>query len=122
MPYSDGYVFAVAKTQKQAFIDYAQKVDHLFIKHGALHVCESWADDVPKGETTDFYKAVKAEPDEAIVFSWVLWPDKAAREAGNEKVMADMKAQGLMDISMPFDGKRMIYGGFQSAVEFKANE
>lgn len=118
MPYSDGYVLAVPTAHKQAFIDYARKVDHLFTKHGALHVFENWADDVPTGKTTDFYKAVNAKPDESIVFSWVLWPDKASRDKGNEKVMEDMKALGLMDLDTPFDGKRLIYGGFDSVVEF----
>jgi len=117
MTYVDGFVFAVPKANKEKFKAHAQELDVLFTKHGALKVIEAWGDDVPKGETTDFYRAVKAEEDEVIVFSWVLWPDKATRETANEKVMADMQAMGDEAIKMPFDGKRMIYGGFETLVE-----
>jgi len=74
MAYVDGFVLAVPTANKGAFIDYAKKVDHLFIKHGALQVLECWGDDVPTGDITDFYGAVNAKPDETIMFSWVLWP------------------------------------------------
>jgi len=121
MPYVDGFVFAVPKANKQAFIDHAKKVDHLFTKHGALQVIECWGDDVPTGETTDFYSAVKAKEDETIMFSWILWPDKATREKGNEKVYADMQKLNEEMTDMPFDGKRLIYGGFESIVEFSAD-
>ena len=117
MSYVDGYTFAVPTANKDAFIAHANKMDILFKKHGALQVMECWAEDVPKGETTDFYRAVQAKDDETLVFSWVLWPDKAAREAGNEKVFADITAMGEDAAKMPFDGKRMIYGGFDVVVE-----
>jgi len=122
MAYVDGFVLAVPTANKGAFIDYAKKVDHLFIKHGALQVLECWGDDVPTGDITDFYGAVNAKPDETIMFSWVLWPDKDTRETGNEKVYADMQAIGHVDAEMPFEGKRMIYGGFQSIVEHSADQ
>ncbi len=119
MGYVDGFVIAVPKANKQAFRDHALSFDTLFTKHGATHVIETWSDDVPKGETTDFYRAVKAKDDEAIVFSWVFWPDKATRDAGNAKVFEDMEAMGESAGVMPFDGKRMIYGGFEVLVELK---
>ena len=117
MSYIDGFVLAVPTANKEAFRANAEKVDVLFKKHGALQVIEAWAEDVPTGKTTDFYKAVKAKDDESIVFSWIIWPDKAARVAGNEKVFADMQAMGEDAMQMPFDGKRMIYGGFDVLVE-----
>jgi len=122
MPYVDGFVVAVPTANKEAFIAYAQKVDHLFIKHGALQVLECWGDDVPTGETTDFYRAVNAKPDETIMFSYVLWPDKKTREIGNGKVYTDMQAMGHVGADMPFDGKRLIYGGFESIVEHSADQ
>ena len=117
MPYMDGFVAAVPTANKEKFRQHGEDIDQLFIKHGALKVIEAWGDDVPKGETTDFYRAVKAKDDETIVFSWIIWPDKAARDAGNEKVFADMQAMGDDAMKMPFDGKRMIYGGFEVLVE-----
>lgn len=117
MTYIDGFVLAVPKANKEAFRESAEKVDILFKKHGALQVIESWADDVPKGETTDFYRAVKAKDDEAIVFSWVLWPDKAIRDTGNEKAFVEMQKMSEEIENMPFDGKRLIYGGFEAIVD-----
>jgi len=120
MPYVDGFVLAVPTTNKDAFITHAKTVDHLFIKHGALQILECWGDDVPKGDITDFYRAVNAKPDETIMFSYILWPDKETRDIGNEKVYADMQAMGQTGTDMPFDGKRLIYGGFKSIVEYSA--
>lgn len=117
MSYIDGFVIAVPKANKDAFRDHALEIDTLFTKHGATQVIEAWADDVPTGETTDFFKAVKAKDDETIVFSWVFWPDKSTRDAGNEKIMAEMEAMGEDAMKMSFDGKRLIYGGFDVLVE-----
>jgi len=117
MSYVDGFVIAVPTANKAKFIEHANRMDILFKKHGALQVLEAWGDDVPKGENTDFYGAVKAKEDETIVFSWIVWPDKATRDAGNEKVFADMEAMGDAAMDMPFDGKRMIYGGFETVFE-----
>lgn len=119
MSYIDGFVAAVPTTHKKAFRDHALTIDTLFIKHGAIQVIEAWGDDVPKGKTTDFFRAVKAKDDETILFSWVLWPDKATRDAGNEKIYAEMEAMGDDAMKMPFDGKRMIYGGFEALVDLK---
>lgn len=119
MSYVDGFVIACPKEKKQKFIDHANMADSVFLEMGALRVVECWGDDVPQGTSTDFYMAVKAEPDEAVLFSWIEWPDKETRDAGMAK-MTDMmtdpsKVDPRMDPAknpMPFDGKRMIFGGF----------
>ena len=116
MSYVDGFVFAVPTANKETFKEHAEKLDSVFIKHGATQVIEAWGDDVPEGKVTDFYGAVKAEKNETVVFSWVFWPDKATREAGNAKIMAEFEAMGEEATKMPFDGKRMIYGGFEVLV------
>lgn len=114
MSYIDGFVIAVPAANRQAFIDHAQAVDALFLEHGALRVIEAWGDDVPEGKRTDFRRAVQAEADEAVVFSWIEWPDKAARDAGMKACMEDPRMKTLP--AMPFDGKRMIFGGFDPVV------
>jgi len=116
MPYVDGSVMAVPTANKQKFIDFANQVDPLFLEHGALSVRECWGDDVPAGKQTDFQRAVQAKDDETIVFSWVEWPDKATRDAGMKKVMDDPRMQPNK-VSMPFDGARMIFGGFSPVLE-----
>jgi uncharacterized protein YbaA (DUF1428 family) len=120
MSYVDGFVIAVPKSNRQTFIDYATKADSIFLEMGALRVVECWADDVPTGKVTDFRMAVKANDDEEIVFSWIEWPDKATRDAAYARMMApDFKDPRLdqAENPMPFDGKRLIYGGFASVVE-----
>lgn len=115
MPYIDGFVIAVATANRQAFIEHARSFDPLFLECGATRVIEGWGDDVPAGKLTDFARAVQAGPDEAVVFSWIEWPDKATRDAGTRKMMEDPRmASGAAD--MPFDGKRMIFGGFAPVV------
>ena len=116
MAYVDGFIAAVPTSNKQAYIDHARAVGPVFKEHGALSVVDCWGDDVPDGEVTSFAMAVKAGEDETIVFSWVAWPDKAARDAGMEKVFADPRMQEDQN-PMPFDGKRLIYGGFQMVSE-----
>ena len=114
MAYIDGYVIAVPTASKQKFLDMAQKADPIFLEFGATRVVENWGDDVPHGKQTDFHRAVAAKDDESVVFSWIEWPDKATRDAGMEKAMKDPR----MDPgTMPFDGKRMIFGGFAPVVE-----
>lgn len=115
MSYIDGFIIAVPTANKQRFIDHANKCDSIFTEFGAEKVVECWADDVPDGEETDFRKAVKAKDDEAVVFSWVEWPDKETRDAAMTKMMSDDFCDERMDPEknpMPFDGARMIYGGF----------
>lgn len=118
MTYIDGYVFAVETANKQTFIDYANKMDVLFLEYGAVRVMECWGDDVPNGEATDFKKAVHAKEEETVLFSWVEWPDKKTRDAGLAKMMEDPRMDPKEN-PMPFDGRRMIFGGFQSVFEAK---
>lgn len=115
--YIDGFVIPV-ETQKQA--DYqavAEAAAPVFMDHGATAVVETWGDDLMKGEVTDFYKAVDAKEDENIVFSWIAWPSKEARDAGNKSAMEDERFQEMGPQAMPFDGKRMIMGGFVPIVD-----
>lgn len=110
MTYIDGFVIPVKTADREAFVDHARKVDKFFIDYGALRVVEGWGDDVPAGKVTDFARAVQAAADETIAFSWIEWPDKATRDAAFKAMEgnAEMMAQ-----PMPFDGKRMIFGGFE---------
>jgi uncharacterized protein YbaA (DUF1428 family) len=114
MHYIDGFVAAVATANKEKYIDHAKRVDSLFKEYGALRIVECWGDDVPDGKLTSFPMAVKREENEVVVFSWIEWPSKAARDEAWKKMMDDprMKAE-----EMPYDGKRMIYGGFQAVFE-----
>ena len=119
MAYIDGFVIAVPTANKQKFIDHAELGDSVFLDYGATRVLECWGDDIPEGKVTDFRRAVKAKEDETVVFSWIEWPDKATRDAGMAKMMDNMNSDPRMDPEknpMPFDGMRMIYGGFQPIV------
>ncbi|ATW04396.1 DUF1428 domain-containing protein [Sphingorhabdus sp. YGSMI21] len=123
MSYIDGFVIAVPTANKQKFIDHANNADSMFVEMGATRVVECWGDDIPDGSSTDFRKAVKASDDESVVLSWIEWPDKATRDAGMAKLEAMMEnpeqADPRMDPvknPMPFDGKRMIFGGFEPVV------
>ena len=115
MPYVDGYVIAVPTANKEKYRALAEESAPYFMKHGALRVIECWGDDVPEGEVTSFPMAVKRQADETVVFSWIVWPSKEVRDAAMGKLMADPRFAELGD--MPFDGKRMIMGGFQPLVE-----
>jgi len=114
MHYVDGFVAAVPSATRDVYRAYAEKIAALFREHGALSVIECWGDDVPDGKVTSFPMAVRAEPDETVVFSWVLWADKATRDAAWPGLAADPRMGAE---PMPFDGKRMIYGGFQMIVD-----
>jgi uncharacterized protein YbaA (DUF1428 family) len=123
MSYIDGFVIAVPTANKQAFIDHASGADGMFIEYGALRVIECWGDDVPDGTLTDFRRAVQATAAESVVFSWIEWPDKATRDAGMAKMMDPENVDPRMDPAlnpMPFDGKRMIFGGFSPVVDLSA--
>ena len=115
MAYIDGFVLAVPTANKQAFINQAGQTDAACLEYGATRVLECWGDDVPAGKQTDFQRAVQAKDDETVVFSWIEWPDKATRDAGMEKMMKDPRMSPENN-PMPFDGKRMIYGGFAPVV------
>lgn len=119
MTYVDGFVIAVPTANKQKFIDHAEKGDSLFMELGAVRVLECWGDDVPDGKVTDFRGAVKATAEETVVFSWIEWPDKATRDAAMGRMDELMKTDERFDPEknpMPFDGMRMIYGGFAPIV------
>lgn len=116
MTYVDGFVAAVPTANKERYREHAASALPLFLKHGAIRCVECWGDDVPKGTVTDFYRSVQAGEDETVIFSWIEWPDKAARDAGMAKVFEEMP-QAMKDNPMPFDGKRMIFGGFQSLLD-----
>jgi uncharacterized protein YbaA (DUF1428 family) len=114
--YIDGFILPVPEGKRQAYHDLATKASARFKEYGAVRVVETWGDDVLDGKVTDYKKAVKAEPGENIVFSWIEWPDKATRDAGWEKIMKDPDMQPDKD-DMPFDGMRMFWGGFQPILD-----
>lgn len=115
MTYVQGFLIPVKEGDKQRYLDLATKAAPVFADYGALGTVECWGDDVPDGKRTDMKRAVKAEPDEKIVFSWVWWPDKATCDAAAEKLMADERMQP--DGELPFNPQRMIYGGYEPAYE-----
>jgi uncharacterized protein YbaA (DUF1428 family) len=124
MSYIDGFVIAVPTASKQKFIDHAQQADSVFLALGALRVVECWGDDVRDGKVTDFRRAVQAKAHETVFFSWIEWPDKATRDAAMTKMTEWMndpkKGDPRMNPQknpMPFDGKRLIFGGFRPVVE-----
>lgn len=114
MPYIDATVIAVPTAKKEAYLAFAQRVDPLFIEAGALKVVDAWGEDVPEGKVTDFRRAVQATAEETVVLGWITWPDKATRDAGWARVEQDERMRAL---DMPFDGKRMIFGGFEVMLE-----
>ena len=114
--YTDGFVVPVPEGNRDAYRDMAAKAAKVFVEYGATRVVEAWGDDVPDGKVTDFRRAVKAEPHEKVVFSWVEWPSKAVRDEAWEKAMKDERMQPDKD-KMPFDGQRMFWGGFEPIVE-----
>lgn len=116
MAYIDGFVFSVPNARKHEFIEHAQKAAEVFKEYGALSIKECWGDDVPDGEQTSFYMAVKCPPDETICFSWVEWESKDAREDAMQKCMEDPRLIEEGE-NMPFDGSRMIFGSFVPVVD-----
>jgi len=115
MTYVDGFVVAVPTNNRDAFRKHAEVAAAAFKEYGALTVAECWGDDVPEGELTSFPKAVKRKEDETVVFSWITWPSRKVRDEGMKKAMADPRLQPATN-PMPFDGKRLIYGGFTMIV------
>jgi len=115
MNYVDGFVAAVPTAHRESYLHHAQAAADVFREHGALQVVECWGDDVPQGKLTSFPMAVQCKEDETVVFSWITWPSRAARDEGMKRSMADPRLQPDTN-PMPFDGKRLIYGGFQVIV------
>lgn len=116
MNYIDGFVVPVPNVNKQAYLDLATKINALFKKNGALEVVENWGVDVPEGKLTSFTFAVKREDNESIVFSWIKWPSKQVRDEAWGVLMQDPLMQHGANPA-PFDGKRMIFGGFETILE-----
>jgi uncharacterized protein YbaA (DUF1428 family) len=116
MTYVDGFVAAVPTANREKFRMHAEDAAAVFKENGALQVVECWGYDVPNGEVTSFPMAVKCKDDETVVFSWIVWPSREVRDEGMKKVMADPRLQPDKN-PMPFDGKRMIFGGFEVLVE-----
>jgi uncharacterized protein YbaA (DUF1428 family) len=109
--YIDGFVACVPDGAKDAYLAHCRACAPIFIEHGALRIIDGWGDDVPRGTLTDLHMAVKAQPGETVVLGWIEWPSRAARDAGMARAMQDPRM--APDVNpMPFDGKRMIYGGF----------
>jgi uncharacterized protein YbaA (DUF1428 family) len=116
MAYVDGFVVAVPKNNKQKYQDHAKAAAAVFKEYGATNLVECWGDEVPEGKLTSFPMAVKCQPDETVVFSWISWPSKQVHDEGMKKAMADPRLSPESN-PMPFDGKRMIYGGFETIVD-----
>ena len=116
MSYIDGFVAAVPTANRDAYRRHAEAAAIVFKEHGAIKVVECWGDDVPDGKLTSFPLAVQRKPDETVVFAWIVWPSKAVRDAGMAKVMVDPRLKPEVN-PMPYDGKRLIYGGFEVLVE-----
>jgi uncharacterized protein YbaA (DUF1428 family) len=112
--YIDGWVVPVPNDKKEQYRTIAQTMAGKFRDLGALRVVEAWGDDVPDGKVTDYRRAVKAQDGENVVYSYIEWPNKAARDSGWQKMMDDPSMQNA---DMPFDGKRMFWGGFRPMID-----
>ena len=116
MAYVDGFVAAVPTANRGLYKKHAEAAAVVFKEHGVTKLVECWGDDVPDGKLTSFPMAVKRKDDETVVFSWIIWPSRKVRDEGMKKVMADPRLQPGTN-PMPFNGKRMIYGGFEMIVD-----
>jgi uncharacterized protein YbaA (DUF1428 family) len=118
MPYVDGFIVAVPKKNLQAYVRLAKRSGKVWREHGALDYREWVAEDVTVGKRTSFPRSVKLKPDETVVFSWITYKSRAHRDRVNKKVMADKRLADMMNPkTLPFDAKRMIFGGFESLVK-----
>ena len=115
MAYIDGFVQAVPTASKEAYQRHALAAAEVFREYGATRVVECWGDDVPDGEVNSFLTAVKCKSDETVVFSWIWWPSREARDEGMQRAMNDERIHPDNN-PLPFDGARMIYGGFEVIV------
>lgn len=120
MSYIDGFVLAVPTARRDEYQAFCENVDSWFLENGALRVVETWGDEVPRGEVTDFHRSVAAEDDETVCFSWIEWPNKATRDAAMALMTSGEVSDDRFDQSkhpVPFDGKRMIFGGFSTVYD-----
>lgn len=113
MTYIEGFLTPVPTAKRDRYLEHARAAVPMFKDFGAVRMVESWGDDVPRGKVNDLWAAVAASEDETVVFSWFEYPDKATRDAANAKMMADPRLADMMQ-DMPFDGSRMVMGGFES--------
>jgi uncharacterized protein YbaA (DUF1428 family) len=121
MTYVDGFVLAVPKKNKDAYIAMSELAGAVFRRHGALRHVECWGDDVPEGKLTSFSIATQRKPDEVALFSWIEWPSREARDAGNKAAMEEFATMpDMTPDKMPFDGMRMFFGGFEAVLDRKA--
>lgn len=116
MSYIDGFVAAVPTANKEKYIQHARDAAVVFKEHGVLKMVECWGDDVPDGEITSFPMSVKCQPDETVVFSWLVWPSREVRDQAMPKIMEDPRLRPDVN-PMPFDGKRLMYGGFEVVLD-----
>ena len=116
MKYVEGFVAAVPAANKEEYRRHAAEAAPLFKEFGATRLVECWGDDVPDGKLTDFRRSVQAKDDEVVVFSWIEYPSKEIRDAANKKIMTDPRMKEMGE-QMPFDGKRMIFGGFMPILD-----
>lgn len=114
--YIDGFVTPVPKENKEAYLKHLKEAAELIKEFGVTRMVEAWGDDVPEGKVTDFFRAVDAKEGEAVLFSWFEWPSKEVRDQGMQKMMNDER---MKNIEMPFDGKRLIFGGFSPIFDEK---
>ena len=116
MSYVDGFIAAVPTAQREQYLKHAEIAAAIFKENGALSVVECWGDDVPQGKVTSYPMAVKLKEDETVAMGWIIWPDKASRNAGMDKMMQDSRMQPDVN-PMPFDGQRMVYGGVEKILQ-----
>ena len=116
MSYIDGFVAPVPTANRDKYFEHARSMAQVFKDHGALKTVECWGDDVPDGEITSFPKAVQCKDDETVVFAWIVWPSREARDEGMKKAMDDQRLHPDVN-PMPFDGMRLIFGGFEVVVD-----
>lgn len=116
MPYYTGSITPVPKTSKDAYLQALRRTWPLMRKRGATRMVETWAEDLQSGKQTDFLRAVQARDDEAVVFAWIEWPDRATSDAGLADIMQNRDEMAQAMAGVQFDGQRMIFGGFQSFV------
>ena len=116
MAYVDGFVAAVPTANKERYIRHASDAAVVFKEYGVLKMVECWGDDVPDGKVTSFAMAVQCKPDETVIFSWLVWPSRTVRDQAMPRIMEDPRLQPDVN-PMPFDGKRLICGGFEVVLE-----
>lgn len=113
MSYIDGCILAVPTDNKDQYLAFTKTMHEIFAEYGATSMMDAWANDVPDGEQTSFPMAVQLKPGESVVFSWIVWPSKSVRDEAWQKMQSDPRmAPDVMP--MPFDGSRMIFGGFDA--------